>query len=268
MGSEGFEFFRPTTELRPFVRYYWILRSEVERQALTFPIGCPQLIFHQESCFFLPELDSCQARFSISGQVNFPALISSNGKVETIVVVFRPQALTTIFRVPVAIFYNCEIDGYALGDRGLNQLADRVLNVDSAEEAVAMIDQWLVARLSEAGLPAFNRIEAVLRYLSTDIASARVEEMSRQACLSRKQFERVFFNTVGMNPKEYASVVRFQRALWLMQSGVEDQLDMVSHCGYADQSHFIRECRRFSGLTPRRLIKSGAACSELFTSPV
>lgn len=264
MVSDGFQFFRPCAVLEPFIRYYWVLRCDEERSALTFPIGCPQLIFHRGSCFRLPELDLRQARFSISGQVNFPAIVSSERGVETIVVVFRPHALATVFGVPVATFYNREIDGFALGDRALNRLAQEVLNADSAECAIKVIDRRLAARLSEAMLPEFDRVDAVMRYLAAERMAVRVEEMARRACLSRKQFERVFFKTVGMNPKEYSAIVRFQRAMWLMQRGVADPLDVVGYCGYADQSHFIRECRRFSGMTPGRLINSGQACSELF----
>ena len=65
---------------------------------LTFPIGCPQLILHHLTRFYIPELDSEQTRFSINGQGNFPASIQSLGDVETIVVVFYTHAISTIFQ--------------------------------------------------------------------------------------------------------------------------------------------------------------------------
>lgn len=261
-----FTFYSPCKHLQSFIRYYWILNTNENLDVLTFPIGYPQLIFHRRTRFYIPELDSEQARFSISGQVNFPARIQSSGDIETIVVVFYPHAIGTMFNIPVSSFYNQEIDGYSLGDKRLNALADAVLNADDSDEAVKMIEKWLLSRLEETAIFNFKRVGASLRHLFHD-NNISVESMAQLACLSRKQFERVFFNAVGMKPKEYSSVVRFQKSLWLMQNGNRDFADIAYACGYADQSHFIRECRKYSGTTPTELLKSQQVYSDLFASP-
>lgn len=260
------DFHRPSVRLQPFIRYYWILNTNESHDALTFPIGCPQLIFHRKTRFYIPELVAEQARFSISGQINFPARVQSSGDVETIVVVFCPHAIGTMFNIPVSSFYNQEIDGYALGDKSLNILADEVLDADDSTEAIKLIEQWLLLRLAESGLYNFKRVGASLKHLFLDNAIS-VESMAQLACLSRKQFERVFFNAVGMKPKEYSNVARFQKSLWLMQNGKRDFADIAYSCGYSDQSHFIRECRRYSGTTPAELQKTQPVYSDLFASP-
>lgn len=260
------DFYRPSVRLQPFIRYYWVLNTNERLDTLTFPIGYPQLIFHRRARFYIPELEAEQARFSISGQVNFPARIQSSGDVETIVVVFHPHAIGTLFNIPVSSFYNEEIDGYSLGDKRLNILADDVLNADDSEEAVEMIEKWLLSRLDEAAIYGFNRVGAALKQLLLD-NSINVDGMAQLACLSRKQFERVFVNAVGMKPKEYSNVVRFQKTLWLMQNGNRDFADIAYSCGYSDQSHFIREYRRYSGTTPAELLKTQPVYSDLFASP-
>lgn len=261
-----FRYILPSAQLQPFIRYYWILNTNEDIDTLTFPIGCPQLIFHRWSRFYIPELKTEQARFSISGQVNFPARIQSSDDVETIVVVFHPHAIGTVFNIPVSSFYNQEIDGYSLGDKSLNIIADQVLNADDAAEAIKLIEQWLLLRLAEPGIYNFKRVGASLKHLFLDNAIS-VESMAQLACLSRKQYERVFFNAVGMKPKEYSNVARFQKSLWLMQNGNRNFADIAYTCGYADQSHFIRECRRYSGTTPAELLKIQPIYSDLFASP-
>ena len=79
---------QPREELRPYVRYYWVLESDEPFSILTFPIGCPQIIFHKKTPLYIPELDKSQSQFTISGQVNFPAHIQSDGSLEMIVAVF------------------------------------------------------------------------------------------------------------------------------------------------------------------------------------
>lgn len=261
-----FRYILPDVQLQSFIRYYWILSTNENRDTLTFPIGCPQLIFHRWSRFYIPELKTEQAKFSISGQVNFPARIKSSGDVETIVVVFQPHAIGTVFNIPVSSFYNQEIDGYSLGDKSLNILADDVLNADDAAEAIKIIEKWLLSRLEDSAIYNFKRVGVSLKHLFLD-NTISVESMAQLACLSRKQFERVFFNAVGMKPKEYSNVARFQKSLWLMQNGNRDFADIVYSCGYADQSHFIRECRRYSGTTPMDLLKTQPVYSDLFASP-
>ncbi len=242
-----------------------MLETDEKQDTLTFPIGCPQLIFHRRNRFYIPELGCYQARFSISGQVNFPARIRSGSDTETIVVVFYPHAPATVFDIPVSSFYNQEIDGYSLGDDSLNILAYDIFNAENTHQAIGLIERWMLSRLRESAYHDFDRVEPALRHLFND-NYVSVEDMARCACLSRKQFERVFFNAVGMKPKEYSTVVRFQKSLWLMQTGSRDFAGIAYSCGYADQSHFIRECRRYAGVTPAELVKLQPPYSDLFTS--
>ena len=85
--------FRPIDKLCAYVRYYWVLESYESFNTLTFPIGCPQMIFHRRSPLYIPELDKSQSTFTISGQVNFPAHIQSQGDLEMIVAVFYPHTI-------------------------------------------------------------------------------------------------------------------------------------------------------------------------------
>jgi AraC-like DNA-binding protein len=71
--------------------------------------------------------------------------------------------------------------------------------------------------------------------------------------LSARRFTRLFSLEVGMTPKLFARVQRFQSVLQAMQEQVGDWTDVAQSCGYFDQSHLIRECRALSGFTPTEL---------------
>lgn len=262
----GLSIFRPCKLLDAYLRYYWILRSREELNALTFPIGCTQLIFHRKNTLYIPELRVHQPQFAISGQVNFPATLQSTDDTEMIVVVFKPHA-ATIFDIPISAFYNHEIDGFDLGDSGLNTLAYRVFDATCAEDGIRIIEQWLISRLNEKNIFDFSRIGASLSILFSGCKTT-VSDMANAACLGKRQFQRVFFNSIGMKPKEYARIARFQKSLWFMQNGNRDYIDIALSSGYSDQSHFIRECREYSGLAPIELIALQPIYSDLFSSPV
>lgn len=251
--------------LRPFVRYFWVLKSSGVSRTLTFPIGCPQLIFHRRQPLFIPELGTSQHTFTVSGQVNFSTHIETVGDTDMIVAVFYPHTFTAFFQTPPSAFYNLEISGDDLDDTGLDTLKKRVIDSGDSLVCIRMIEEWLMAHYhNSAGIGRVGY--AVSELLRTP--SISVSELAGEVCLCKKQFERVFNSCVGMNPKEYSRIVRFQRALWRLQQGSCDYIGIACDCGYSDQSHFIREFRQMSGYTPKALTDICNPYSDLFSSPV
>lgn len=255
---------KPRKELRQFVRYYWILKSDTPFNVPTFPIGCTQWIFHKKSPLYIPELDTSQHEFSISGQVNFPAHLKSYGNLEMIVIVFHPHTIGKFLNISSASFYNLEISGYDLGNKELTDLANKVLGVEDHDECIRKIECWLMSHINPD--ININRIQRVLDSLMIN-PGLNINNLSEIACLSKRQFERVFHETVGMNPKEYSRVVRFQKALRLMQDGDDNFIGIASDCGYSDQSHFIREFKLFSGIPPYYFLNTVTPYSDLYTTP-
>ncbi len=247
------------------MRYYWMLESEEPFSVLTFPIGCPQIIFHRKSPLYIPELKSFQNTFTISGQVNFPAYIQSDGNLDMIVAVFYPHTVGMFIGTPPSAFYNQEISGYDIENRQLNDIAARIFDCKSGGELIGILERWLLTKIS----PNLNmlRIDCSIGELMRT-PSVSVNTLAVKACLSRKQYERVFREQVGMNPKEYARVVRFQKAMRMLQIGSRDYACIAYHCGYADQSHLIRDFKVMSGHTPKSLPDYCAPYSDLFTCPV
>ena len=74
----------------------------VVRQSLTFPIGCPQIIFHKQAPLYIPELNVAQDKLTVSGQVNFSSHLYADGNTEMIVVVFHPHAMSMFLNIPTS----------------------------------------------------------------------------------------------------------------------------------------------------------------------
>ena len=272
MIQKNFKFYKPCELLRPYVRYYWVFRSDQALNTYTFPIGCPQIIFHKKVPFYIPELDTVQSRLTISGQVNFSSHLRADGKTEMIVVVFHPQTMNMFLHSPASLFYNQEISGYDIEDRGLNVLAEQVFESKDNNVCINRIEEWLLARLAcnfDHTDYRINRIHSAIKEICIHTQNS-VTELSSTCCLSKKQFEREFSTLVGMNPKEYIRIVRLQKALALMQQKRNDinHTQIAYASGYADQSHYIREFKRLSGYTPHSLLKISEPYSDLFTMPV
>lgn len=256
---------KPIEELRHYVRYYWILESDEAFSILTFPIGCPQMIFHKKTPLYIPELSAYQNKFTISGQVNYPAHIQSEGNLEMIVAVFYPHTIGMFINVSPSDFYNFEISGYDIGNRQLNDLADRIFDCDNRNDCIRILENWLLLRINTSFK--LKRIQCAIAHLLNN-PSLTISSLADVACLGKRQFERSFRQTVGMNPKEYARIARFQKALWYMQQGEGNYARIAAENGYSDQSHFIREFKELSGHTPHMLSQYCTPYSDLFTNPI
>lgn len=130
--------------------------------------------------------------------------------------------------------------------RDVERLHAQVLEARSTAAKVALVERFLVA------LPFARdaRISHALEWLEGSAAeSARVAAVARRLGLSERQLERRMLERVGITPKRYATLRRWERVLQLLRTSAS--LTSVAHAaGYHDQSHFVHDFRRFTGTTP------------------
>ncbi len=273
MVQDNFQFYKPCKLLQPYVRYYWVFKSNQSLNTLTFPVGCPQIIFHKQVPLYIPELNTTQYKLTISGQVNFSSHLYADGNVEMIVIVFYPHTMRLFTSIPTSLFYNKEVAGYSIENKELKELYTRISDSEDDALCISYIEKWLLSQIADSSYETMygtKRIDAVMREILIHHRTS-VTELSSIACLSKKQFERSFNSLVGVNPKEYIRIVRFQKALAYMQNVSEKEINLAQIAyasGYADQSHFIREFKKFCGYTPMSLLKVASPYSDLFTNPV
>jgi AraC-like DNA-binding protein len=134
------------------------------------------------------------------------------------------------------------------------ELSERLLPAGEAER-LDLIESALLRRMATSG-PARTAIDiAGLASLVVDRRGrVSVETLANGAGVSRQHLTRVFRERVGVSPKTYCRLARFQSALHYARAGDGvDWAGVACELGYTDQSHMIAEFREFSSLTPRNL---------------
>lgn len=263
---EIFKFIPPSPVLAPFIRHYWVLNVDTlyVSERVT-PIGCMQLVFHRGDRMYSLTDEDVQPRTFIGGQSSGYADLKSTGKVNMIVVVFHPHGLKPFFRMPMNHFFGNNISAEDLDDKSLSELEDKIQNASDDDVAVELIEEYLISRLNNFDDYNYRRIREVLKVIDNQSLS-HISALSDAACLSYKQFGRVFAEYVGATPKEFTRIVRFQRALYLLQNNPAlSQMDVVFNCGFYDQPHMIKEFKTFSGYTPNEYIAACQPYSDYFT---
>ena len=140
-------------------------------------------------------------------------------------------------------------------------LRERLLAAPTPRAKMLLLEAELLAR---AIRPLQRRAEIAFAVdrLACAPQDCSIAMLSEHVGLSARRFTRLFTLEVGLTPKLYSRVERFQRVLREMDAPAGDWSDIAQRCGYFDQSHLIRECRSLSGFTPgelaqRRIDNSG-----------
>jgi AraC-like DNA-binding protein len=140
--------------------------------------------------------------------------------------------------------------------RSSSAVAARLADVDERERIVRF-EHELLRRVSWRSRPGVNvNVTGITAFIAERRRHVSVQRLSDDAGVSRQHLTRVFRDVVGLTPKLYCRLVRFQAGLVYAGRGsvVEvDWADVAQRLGYADQSHMIAEFKQFSSLTPRQL---------------
>jgi AraC-like DNA-binding protein len=176
------------------------------------------------------------------------------GDAVSILVRFTPQGATSL-GVPVS-----ELSGSSLGlddlfpARRVRDLRDAVLSAPSQREQVDRLQHFLASLPFEADRRITQALTSMER--SSGDPAPRVSAIARGLGLSERQLERLFLSRVGVGPRRFASLLRFERAVALARTA-PSLTEVAYGAGYADQSHFVREVRRLTGATPTAILRRG-----------
>lgn len=145
-------------------------------------------------------------------------------------------------------------------------MREQLLAAATPQETLHRLEALLLQRL-RAG-PAQQAHPVVVQALRQFEAGMRVEDAVARSGYSHRQFIRVFSQAVGLGPKLYCRLQRFQKALPLLQGPLE-LAAVAMEAGYSDQPHLSREFREFAGLTPEqyRLARPASANHVLVPQP-
>jgi AraC-like DNA-binding protein len=133
------------------------------------------------------------------------------------------------------------------------RLREALLAAPTAADKLHGLEAFLMTRLAHS--PVSGAQPAVLAGLQRLRAGDSVDQAARHSGYSQRQFVRLFVQAVGLTPRLYLRVQRFQKALRLMHGqGVHlpALADVAFAAGYSDQPHFNRDFRAFSGLSPEQ----------------
>ncbi len=158
-----------------------------------------------------------------------------------------PGAAEVLFGVPASELSERHTRLEELWGRSANEAEERILAAKSPEQQLAIFESILTARL-----PNVHCLHPVVSFaLDQFTNTSDVSEVVRETGYSHRQFIAMFTRAVGLTPKLYCRIRRFQKVLELAAAKPSRKLlDLALDAEYSDQPHFNRQFREFAGVSP------------------
>jgi AraC-like DNA-binding protein len=158
--------------------------------------------------------------------------------------------------MPLDELHDQEVGLDCLWGRLADELRERELAAPTSAAKCAAAEHYLLARTVRA-LERHPAVRFALRQLCGP-GGQSVAAIADQTGLTARRLIEVFRREIGMPPKVFARVRRFQRAVQAIGGSGQaiDWADVAIGCGYYDQAHFIHDFRNFAGLTPSAYLRA------------
>jgi AraC-like DNA-binding protein len=251
----------PAPALRPYIEHYWFVATTAAapldlsvdvyvdaRADLILNFGVP---YTRTAAGEAPvEI----ARSNLDAQRRRPIRVEQRGAIVVSGARFRTGGLAPFVRAPLSQFTDRTVPlDEAFGPEAVVlEAALRAAGTDPTHQT-RLLDDFFHARF-ELGAGARTLLTLMAR-IEAEGGLDRMDALCADAGVSARHLTRLFQTHLGVGPKTFARIVRFQRALSMLRADPGCTLAAVAAtCGYYDQPHFVREFRACAGVAPRERV--------------
>lgn len=178
------------------------------------------------------------------------SVIDTTTLVTTMSICFKPGGARPFLPMPASELTNQVVDLSTLWGTTAVSLREQLQTAQTKDDMVHILERFLVARATWEQTR-HSAITFALTQFQDGHAPRSISEVTTQLGLSPKRFIHLFEEAVGLTPKVFCRLLRFQEGLQRITRGQPIRwADLALDCGYFDQAHFIHDFQTFTGLTP------------------
>lgn len=136
--------------------------------------------------------------------------------------------------------------------RGGDRLCDDIAELETFSERIAHFEQYLLPKLLSPEQPS-GWLPYCLQQIYQSKGTVTIDELAADIGFSARYIRKKFVDTLGLSPKQYSRITRFQNTLSSMMNRTGAPGTIASELGYYDQAHFIKDFKHFSLFTPMQI---------------
>jgi len=259
-----FRHIEPHSQLKNYVEKMWIFESSgkmpVDDMKLVVPNGNIKLTISFQNGIVAAIngklFSSKEHDITLTGLVDVPVILDVDGDVmtETIGIEFSPKGTYRFFHFTLNEIQN---QIYSLSDVLGNlgkQLVELINNATTAQQKIVLLQQFLLKQLL-----LYNE-DLIFEYCIDKITDSKgritIKELEKKTGYSSRWLNMKFKEKLGVSPKNLSSIIRFKECYKACLDGNEKSFFKNDFYElYYDQSHFIKDFKRFVGLSPTKFEK-------------
>ncbi len=168
----------------------------------------------------------------------------------SIQVIFQPAGFFRLFGMTAEALTNQFIDAEIIIGEAAALINEQLFLAKGYPEMIAIIEKFLLKRM-QAQKKDKHGIDMIAQKMLTQYDQLSLDGFVKEAFLSKRQFDRKFYERIGVNPKEYIRMIRFDKAFRMKNRFPDkDWLTIALHCGYYDYQHLSKDYVLYTGYTP------------------
>lgn len=233
----------PSPRLQGWVAAYWGIDGAADdtlAMRRILPDGCADLI-----CDF----SETSLRIRWVGTMTRAIEVQAGGRQDLFGIRFLPGGLFPLLGAPLSLLTDASVEFSALPATAWRPPLNGWSDDQDFAARCRRADASLMAVLSS--LP-FNGMPRLLQRLQTRTIPPSAAALANETGVGLRTLQRRFMEHVGVSPKQHLRWLRFERARQLLLWSDQRSVEIAMAAGYSDQAHFVREFRRFAGVTPGR----------------
>ncbi|MBE9111710.1 AraC family transcriptional regulator [Nodosilinea sp. LEGE 07298] len=236
----------PSPALRDAVSHYWLCLNNANSVYVALPDGAVDLVFQVRG-------DAVYSRVygTTTARVDIPLEQGCN----YFGIRFRPGQSRHFVQSSAYELTDTHEAPQGLLRFPLGQITEAVLTGNVVHHF-----NWVLERYLAQASPSVQPIDQVIQLIESVGGAVRISEAAEVFGQSRRQFERVFLETVGVSAKTFAKIIRFQHTARLLTSSSNVSLAYIAaELNYSDQSHMSHDFKRLAGISPNQFFQAHKA---------
>ncbi len=176
----------------------------------------------------------------------------------TVLIQFYPHTIFAFIQHPLHELTNRQVGlEDFLKPNKVKLFQEQLSEANSQADLSVVVQNFLIAQVQSTNIMSTDVVKDATTRILAMRGHVSIEKLAQQYFISRRQLERLFQFYVGVTPKEFASLVRFDWSISNMRN-YPSYTELALAAGYADQAHLIRQFVRYAGVSPKQLHKMDA----------
>ncbi|WP_338374129.1 helix-turn-helix transcriptional regulator [Dysgonomonas capnocytophagoides] len=255
--------YKPPISLQPYIDRYWRCNSEGESiQLLPLFAGTGlDLFIHFSTPFHITEGILSTSHIFCPRK---PISISSDNNLDFISIRFRSGAFRHFCSLKFNDFCNNFLSSKDIWGNEGAEFIDRLHDTLSWNRRIEILNSFLLKQFMKH--QKFNPLlDNSIACIYTNYQHTPLNLFAKKYNISFRHFERLFKDEFNISPKKFQIASRFQTSIKeILLSSSNDYLQIAINNGYYDQSHFIKECKSLSGMSPLEIMNMKNISSHFY----